>query len=253
VSAGGETGNELAQAILESTPQTQEELRSLFGEVERTAETGMDSLAQKIYNQQGLATNELVELYKTTQEQLNQALIDLRQQLDDDIIDANQAFVDAVKDIRQQLQEQIAGIEGDFSRMARTLQQFYDKLNRLQEGAGVIAAGATSEELGIAGAAGLTEGTAAALSELSGAVGIFIDNASDLTAVSDYLSERISRAESFARNIGDPRQAESALAIAQTFREQQAGLGASAVGTTININVKTDSTQSVAMVGKDFG
>ena len=253
VEAGVETGNELAGAILAATPETQAQLQQLFSEVEDTADTGMDSLAQEIYDKAGLATRELRELYSETQQELVDTLLDLKKNLDASIVDANQSFVDSIKDIRQQLQEQIAGMEGDLGGLARTLQMFYDKLAGLEGSAGVIAAGATSEELETAAGAGLAGGTAAAINELSGAVGVFIDNASDLTAVSDYLTERISAAERFARNIADPRQAESALAIAQTFREQQAGLGASAVGTTININVKTDSTQSVAMVGKTLG
>ncbi len=55
VEAGTETGNELASAILESTPQTQAELQRLFLALESTAETGMDSLAREIYDKQGLA------------------------------------------------------------------------------------------------------------------------------------------------------------------------------------------------------
>jgi tetratricopeptide (TPR) repeat protein len=49
VGAGLQTGNELATAILTATPETQAELKSLFGTLETESETGMDSLDKTIY------------------------------------------------------------------------------------------------------------------------------------------------------------------------------------------------------------
>jgi hypothetical protein len=75
VAAGPEVGNELAQSILDSTPETQAELKSLFGSIESEAETGMDALAQQIYDKTGLATTELKRLYAESEQALADSLL----------------------------------------------------------------------------------------------------------------------------------------------------------------------------------
>jgi len=255
VQAGVDTGNELAQAILDATPDTQRELQGLFTEVERTAETGMDSLAREIYDKAGLATRELRTLYENTQQELTDTLLQLKLDLDNDIIDANAAFVDSIGEIRDRLRENIAGMKGDLGGLEGTLEQFYGKLDKLEGGAkeDIASVGKTTESAGQV-AESTSDLITVAASAIQGATGILIDSASDVGAVYSYLGERIAAAERFASNIGDPAQAQSALAIAQDFRTQQAMLrGGVTTGTVININVKTDSTQSVAMVGKTLG
>ena len=74
VSAGLTAGNELAESVLNATPETQEELRSLFGALETTSETGMDTLAQSIYDGTGLATTGLKQLYADTLSEQTTAL-----------------------------------------------------------------------------------------------------------------------------------------------------------------------------------
>jgi DNA-directed RNA polymerase subunit F len=66
VAAGTTSGNELAQSILEATPETQAELKSLYGALETQSERGMDELAKTIYEGAGLATSELRKLYDQT-------------------------------------------------------------------------------------------------------------------------------------------------------------------------------------------
>lgn len=74
VGAGVETGNELASAILEATPETQKELQGLFRALEVESTTGMDTLAQTMYEKTGLATDELKKLYEQTNADLVTAL-----------------------------------------------------------------------------------------------------------------------------------------------------------------------------------
>jgi len=133
VQAGVDTGNELAQAILDSTPETQAELQNLFSEMEQTADTGMDSLAKRIYDQQGLATQELKNLYAQTQDELADELLDLQTQLQDSLLDAQNDFVDSVAGIREKLREQLEGMKGDFGGLETTIDQFMRKLDRLQQ------------------------------------------------------------------------------------------------------------------------
>lgn len=133
VSAGTETGNELASAILESTPETRAELKNLFTEIEREASSGMDSLASQIYQDQGLATDELKALYENTQLELTQALLDQQTALDTALTSANEAFVESVKRVKETLQEQLDDMEGQFGGMERTITQFMGKLDDLIE------------------------------------------------------------------------------------------------------------------------
>lgn len=74
VGAGLTAGNELAESVLNATPETQEELRSLFGALETTSETGMDKLSQSIYDGTGLATTALKQLYADTLTEQTNAL-----------------------------------------------------------------------------------------------------------------------------------------------------------------------------------
>jgi hypothetical protein len=102
-------------------------------------------------------------------------------------------------------------------------------------------------------------GATAAAELINDATGILIDAFSDVDKVLSYLTERIEAATRFANEAairGETSAAMSALESRNLFRSQAEMLrsqGAGAVGTIININVKTDSTQSVAMVGKTLG
>jgi hypothetical protein len=73
VAQGGDIGNTMATQILTATPETQKELQQLFTQTESTANSGMDSLAKSIYEKNGLATDALKELYKSTQDEMAEA------------------------------------------------------------------------------------------------------------------------------------------------------------------------------------
>lgn len=260
VAAGTETGNELAQAILDATPQTQRELQSLFSAIESTAETGMDSLARQIYESAGLATTELRNLYAQTQTELTEALLKLKEDFDQEVLDANNVLIDAVKEIRAAFKENIDSMKGDLGGLGNVVRDFYEKLNKVQADA---AKAITPTVPGATGATGTTgggmQGVNVLASSVTNATGILIDSINDLEDVRRYFEERIVAASEFAAqsiNRGNLAAAASAQATRdelfaqlRAFRAQ----GTAAVGTVINVNVKTDSTQSLAMVGKTLG
>ena len=129
VSAGVETGNELASAILESTPDTQRELQSLFRALEIESSQGMDALAEQIYEKQGLATDALKNLYEeTTQGQID-AMIEQAQILDESLVEANNKFIESVTEIKLSLQEQLAEMKDGFGGMESTIDKFIGKLD----------------------------------------------------------------------------------------------------------------------------
>jgi hypothetical protein len=105
----------------------------------------------------------------------------------------------------------------------------------------------------------LPSGTTAAAELITNATGILIDSFADVSKVVEYLLDRTEAAAKFANEAaiaGRTAEAMSALESRNLFQSQANLLraqGAGAVGTVININVKTDSTQSLAMVGKSLG
>jgi hypothetical protein len=103
----------------------------------------------------------------------------------------------------------------------------------------------------------ITEGIA--IKEIANGAGIVIDELSDVAGAVAYLQARIEAGNRYIKNVG----AGSALGMDASSRvsgfEKELlnlqGLAATgaAAGTVININVRTDTTQSQAMVGKTIG
>lgn len=301
VGAGLETGNELAKAILEATPETQKELQGLFGALETESETGMDSLAQTIFEKTGLATTELKKLFAQTQtdlvEALKQAEIDYAtsqanvlasfdeamaramanrdeafasasERLNEALSSARDTYLETLRDIQEAFDEQIKALEGKLGGLANTVKSFRALLASLMAGnlpsnlAGLLSGrtgGLTTGADIITGAPiEVVKGLDVAAKAVNGATGLLIDSATDVGNTLAYLDARIANALKYANNISFSNEAAaaSARATAAEFiaqRQALAAAGESAVGTVININVKTDSTQSLAMVGRTLG
>lgn len=144
VAAGGETGNELAEGILSSTPEQKQELKDLFNVIESEAGTGMDSLAQTLYEKNGLATTELKNMYAGVLEEQrvalaeqktlydeqiaeimvsfnqevadakvvrDEALLDAEEALNQALLDANTAFLEGLDEIDKDFKEKIKGMK----------------------------------------------------------------------------------------------------------------------------------------------
>ena len=119
VGAGTDVGNELANAILTSTPETVSELKNLYGQIETTSETGMDALSQTIYDKTGLATTALQGLYDQTFIDLANSLTDqkaayieqqaaIQREFNSSIAQAETTRTEAMADANLALQESIA-------------------------------------------------------------------------------------------------------------------------------------------------
>lgn len=259
VEGGTETGNELAKAILEASPETQAELKRLFLDLEDVSENGMKGVADKIFQEQGLATQELKELYKGVATELNNALIAEQSRLASALVGAGLAFNLAVLEIKDEFLKAISEFDGAFAGLGKTIEAFLKKLD-------VTAAKSTADvQKALTGPGGALEGAAVTqnvafkdLAPIKAVSGLVVDSMQDVAGTIAYLQERINAANRFARNVDDPRQAASALATSARFSEELATLrgaaaAGTAAGTTININVKTDTTQSQAMVGRTIG
>jgi hypothetical protein len=164
VGAGLEAGNELATAILTATPETQDELKSLFGALETESETGMDSLAKTMYEKTGLATTELKRLFSQTQSDLVAALaqaqidyVEAQKTIQDSFSEAmtqaaktrDEAFAEAltrmnetmkeaklkyletVQEIKDAMNEALLELEGNLGGLEGTVKKFIGLLDQI--------------------------------------------------------------------------------------------------------------------------
>lgn len=262
VSAGTETGNELASAILNSTPEAKQELKTLFSSLETESQQGMDALAEQIYTSQGLATQELKNLYQATQTELADALLAQQATLDQSLLDANDALVESLKTIRESVAEQVADIEGMFGSLERSVDKLMSKLDQL------IAKYASVNDASKVQPSG-------PIAPISVPVVPKVDTSKTTTAVKNavqsgvkdvvtettkQLGERMAAQQRelyFAQRGLDPSQSLFAPVnlptISPSAMQNTTTLGGvltASRGTTINVNVKTDATQSTAMVGR---
>ena len=260
VEGGTETGNQLAKAILEASPETQAELRRLFLELEDVSSNGMQTVADRIYDEQKLATAELAKLYTDTQAAASAALEEEQKRLASALVGAGLAFNLAVLDIKDEFLSAIEEFDGAFAGLGQTIKDFLAKLDVKAVGAVTDVKAAMTGPGGILENAKVTESVAFKdLAPLKAVSGLVIDSVNDIAGAISYLQERIAAGNRYITNVG----ATTALGMDARGRvtgfEQELALlrgraaAGSAAGTTININVKTDSTQSQAMVGRTIG
>jgi hypothetical protein len=108
VGQGTEVGNQLADEILKSSPETVKELKSLYTDLEKVSETGLDKLAQQIYEKNGLATTELKNMYADTQAQLVEALANEQKAYAQAVADIQKTFTDAFAQAQIDLNKALA-------------------------------------------------------------------------------------------------------------------------------------------------
>lgn len=149
IAAGTTSGNELAKSILEATPETQTELKSLYGALETQSETGMDDLARTIYEGAGLATSELRKLYdQTVVDQTNalteqaalyaEAQAQILTEFDNAITEANAKRNEALSAAKKALQDALVAATKEYRDSLDQIQKDFedriDALGKLQEG-----------------------------------------------------------------------------------------------------------------------
>lgn len=177
VGAGTDVGNELAQSILNATPEQQAEMRTLFNSIETEASSGMDALSETIYEKNGLANQALKDLYAQTQNELvialanqeaayqtqmteimarfDQAILDAKtardealkaaqETLDEALLSANEKFLEDMKSIRKAFREQIKEMQGLVSGMSSQISNLMSQIGSAQSAAqSAIASGSS--------------------------------------------------------------------------------------------------------------
>lgn len=129
IGQGTDVGNKMAEEILNSAPETQAELKTLYAELEKVTESGVDTLAQKIYEKNGLATTELKNMYTATQAELAQALVDEQKMYTEQIAEINRTFNEAFAEAEITRDKAIADAQADLTKsLAEAAQTLYDSL-----------------------------------------------------------------------------------------------------------------------------
>jgi hypothetical protein len=157
-----------------------------------------------------------------------------------------------------------SGFEAEIDKMGTKLGGMLAQVNAFKKALATTEDKALADSITAAtmpGGSLTTGGVTAAVSEIKNASGILIDSIDDIAAVYDYLGERARAAEVYLSK-GNLTSAQRISANA-TLAELRASQGnifqaaktdqSSLVGTVININVKADTSQSLAMVGKSLG
>jgi hypothetical protein len=259
IETGAQTGNELASAILSASPETRSQLRTLFNELETVSETGMDAVAKQITDKFGLATRELKIQSAIIQTELDDALIAEQKRLATALADAGYAFGLAIKDIKTQFLEDLDAFDGWFAGLGKTIDALLGKMGQLSGKALTDVQQAITAPTAGTNLAGATITQDVAVKNIRNATGIVVDSLADVAGTAAYIQARIAAAQTYIKSSSsNATQEASAKLQIENFQKELANLkGAAAsgtvAGTTININVKTDTTQSQAMVGKTIG
>ena len=248
----------LADAILTASPEQQEALKRNFLELETVSETGMDAVAKALTDKFGLATRELNAQSKLLKDELDDSLVEKQAQLIKALGDAAWAFGFSIKGIRDEFVSVINDLDGKFGGLGSTIDALLARMAKLS-GTTVTP---IQEAITAPGGplAGASIQNIAVVKNAVNAAGLVIDQASDIASTAAYIAERVAAANRYIASSSSNR-AEEASARAQIaawtsdLKELQgaAKAGENVAGTVININVKTSSDQSVAMVGRTLG
>jgi len=212
--ATGETGGiALAEGLLASGPETIREVQALFKEIESVAGSGADTLADQLYEKQGLATQELVTLFEDTNKQLLKALAENFADYSDALGEAATALRNSLDDITTDFDIAIEGLDGKLGGLLATIKAFRASL------------------------LGLADDSVMATKPVTGGT----------NPNQPFMTPELWDVFDMAGAAG------VAAANAAQFPAMPSGAGTSSTSsqpaTIINVNVRTDQTQSTAQVG----
>jgi hypothetical protein len=89
---GPAVGDQMAQAILNATPDTQNQIKSLYGQIETTSATGLDSLAAQMSDGTKFATEAMTDAYAQVAVTLQKSLADNQALLATDLAKENTVY-----------------------------------------------------------------------------------------------------------------------------------------------------------------
>jgi hypothetical protein len=108
VSAGPEVGNELADSILNASPETIQALNASFIEMEKVSDHGLDALAKSMNTGANLATEELRTAYAEVAVDLKASLAEVNVEMTKSLAEANENYSKAMAEAKTIRDEKLA-------------------------------------------------------------------------------------------------------------------------------------------------
>jgi vacuolar-type H+-ATPase subunit H len=127
VKQGPEAGNKIAEALKAASPDATKELQSLYGQVEKVSETGLDALAQTMNAGGKLATAELMNAYKQVSIDLTESLATVNTEMNEALAEANAAYSEAVTEAETVRKEKLAEANKDLTEALANAKTAYDE------------------------------------------------------------------------------------------------------------------------------
>jgi hypothetical protein len=107
VKNGPEAGNKIAAALLQASPEATKEMQTLYNQVEKISDSGLDSLAKSMNAGGQLATRELMDAYSQVAVDLKDSLAEVNSELQSSLADAQNAYTKAMNEAKIQRDERI--------------------------------------------------------------------------------------------------------------------------------------------------
>jgi len=127
VKQGPEAGNKIAEALKAASPDATKELQSLYGQVERVSETGLDALAQTMNAGGKLATAELMDSFNQVSKDLKESLTVVNTEMNEALADANAAYSEAVTEAETVRKEKLAEANKNLTEALAETKANYDE------------------------------------------------------------------------------------------------------------------------------
>lgn len=108
VATGSEVGNELADAILNASPETVRALNASFIEMENVSNHGLDALAKSMNAGANLATEELRTAYAQVALDLTESLAEINTEMTKSLAEANQNYSEAMAEAKTNRDDKMA-------------------------------------------------------------------------------------------------------------------------------------------------
>jgi vacuolar-type H+-ATPase subunit E/Vma4 len=110
IAKGPEVGDQMAQAVLNATPDTANQIKSLFGQIDDVSQTGLDKLANSMVNGTHLATVAMAREYAQVGVDMQESLADNQAKLTADLADQQTKYQKALNDVQQALDDNLKSI-----------------------------------------------------------------------------------------------------------------------------------------------
>ena len=122
IAKGPDVGDQMAQAVLNATPDTAKQIKDLYGQIDSVSQTGLDTLAGTMSDGTHLATAAMTKEYAQVAVDMQKSLADNQAQLTSDLadqqtkyqaalLDAQNTFNDSMTNINKSIDDKLTALQ----------------------------------------------------------------------------------------------------------------------------------------------